>query len=133
MHAPSALKLPKTPTRLPEDPIFKYGDQVGEPVHHLLAASKLGGLVEVRHVGQLVGICQRRDDPLVDLISDVTLALECDHVFEARAFRNGNRCKRLAGIFVADVFDEQQDQDVVLVRLASMPPRSSSQLDHREE
>ena len=95
--------------------VFKYGDQVGEPVHHLLAAAKLGGVIEVRHVGQLVGICQWRDDLFVDLVTDVALALERDHVFEACAFGNGNRCKRLTGVFVADVFDEQQDQDVVLV------------------
>ena len=42
--------------------VFKYGDQVGEPVHHLLAAAQLGRVIEVRHVGQLVGICQWRDE-----------------------------------------------------------------------
>ena len=95
--------------------VLEDGDQVGEPVHHLLAAAELGGVVEVRHVGQLVGVGQRRDDLLVDLVADVGLALERDHVLEARAFGNGDRCVGLAGVFVADVFDEQQDEDVVLV------------------
>ena len=39
--------------------VLEDGDQVGEPVHHLLAAAELGGVVEVRHVGQLVGVGQR--------------------------------------------------------------------------
>ena len=36
--------------------VFKDGDEVGEPLDHLLAAAELSGIVEVRHVGQLVGI-----------------------------------------------------------------------------
>ena len=65
--------------------VLEDGDEVGEPVHHLLAAAELGGVVEVRHVGQLVGIGQRGDDLLVDLVADVGLALERDHVLEAGA------------------------------------------------
>ena len=95
--------------------VLEDGDQVGEPIHHLLAAAELGGIVEIRHVGQLVGIGQRSDDLLVDLVADVRLALEGDHVLEARALRNGDRRVGLPGILVADVFDEQQHQDVVLV------------------
>jgi len=41
--------------------------------------------------------------------------------------------RRHAGILVADILDEQQDEDVVVYWLASIPPRSSSQLDQREE
>ena len=82
MSSPSARFL-----REVERLVFEDGDQVGEPVHHLLAAAELGGVVEVRHVGQLVGIRQRRDDLLVDLVADVALALERDHVLEARALR----------------------------------------------
>ena len=67
--------------------VLEDGDQVGEPLHHLLAAAELGGVVEVRHVGQLVGIGQRGDDLLVDLVADVGLALERDHVLEAGALR----------------------------------------------
>ena len=98
-----------------ESLIFKDGDEVGEPVHHLLAAAELRGVVEVGHVGELVGVGQRRDDLLVDLVADVGLALERDHVLEAGAFGNLDRRIRHAGVFVADVFDEQQDQHVVLV------------------
>ena len=95
--------------------VLEDGDEVGEPVHHLLAAAELGGVVEVRHVGQLVGVGQRGDDLLVDLVADVGLALEGDHVLEAGALGDGDGRVGHAGVFVADVFDEQQDEDVVLV------------------
>ena len=98
-----------------EGRVLEDGDEVGEPVHHLLAAAELGGVVEVRHVGQLVGVGQRGDDLLVDLVADVALALERDHVLEAGARRDGDRRVGLAGVLVADVLDEQQDEDVVLV------------------
>ena len=58
-----------------EGGVFKDGDQVGEPVHHLLAAAELGGVVEVREIRELVGVGQRGDDLLVDLVADVALAL----------------------------------------------------------
>ena len=36
--------------------VLEDGDQVRQPVHHLPAGTQLGGVVEVRHVGQLVGL-----------------------------------------------------------------------------
>ena len=98
-----------------EGRVLEDGDQVGQAVHHLLAAAELGGIVEVREVGQLVGISQRGDDLLVDLVADVGLALQRDHVLEAGAF--GDRDRRIghASILVADVLDEQQHQDIILV------------------
>ena len=98
-----------------EGRVLEDGDQVGEPVHHLLAAAELGGVVEVRHVGQLVGLGQRAEDLLVDLVADVGLALERHHVGEAGAGRDGDRRVGLAGVLVADVLHEQQHEDVVLV------------------
>jgi len=95
--------------------VLEDGDEVGKTVHHLLAAAEPGGVVEVRHVGQLVGIGQRPEDLLVDLVADVALALECDHVGKAGAPRNRDRGERHADVFVADVFHEQQNEDVVLV------------------
>ena len=50
-----------------------------------LPLPSLVGVVEVRHVGQLVGLGQRPEDLLVDLVADVALALERDHVGEAGA------------------------------------------------
>ncbi len=79
------------------------------PLPSLAASLKSG------QVGQLVGVGQRGDDLLVDLVADVALALEGDHVLEARALRDGDRRVGLAGVLVADVLDEQQDEDVVLV------------------
>ena len=95
--------------------VLEDADQVGEPVHHLLAAAELAGIVEIRHVGELVGIGQWRDDFFVDVVADAGLALERHHVFETRTVRDGDRRKRLPGEFVADVFDEQQHQHVILV------------------
>jgi len=43
------------------------------------------------------------------------LALERDHVLEARAGWDGDQRVALASILVADVLDEQQHKDVVLV------------------
>ena len=101
--------------------VLEDGDKVGEPVHHFLAAAELRRVVKVRHVGQLVGIGQRRDDLLVDLVADVAGALERHHVFEARAGRDLDRRVGLAGVLVADVLDEEQHEDVVLV-LARVHP-----------
>ena len=95
----------------------------GKPIYFSLAAAELFG-VEVRHIGQLVGIGQRPDDLLVDLVADVALALKRDHVFEAGPLGDHDRRIRHAGVFVADVFDEQQDEDVVLV-LAGIQTRGS--------
>ena len=82
------------------------------------------GVVEVRKVGLrqlLVGRGQRGDDLLVDLVADVRLALQGDHRLEAGTLRNLDRRKRLPLELVADVLDEQQRQDVVLV-LAGIHP-----------
>jgi hypothetical protein len=95
--------------------VLEDGDEVGEAIHLLLAAAELGHIVEVRHVGQAVGPREWTQDPLVDLVADVRLALEGDHVGEAGTLRHGDGGERLAGKAVADVFHEQQHQYVVLV------------------
>ena len=59
---------------------------------------------------------------LVDLIADITGALESDHVLEARARRDRDRRERLPRVLVADVLDEQQNQDVILVLAGIHPP-----------
>ena len=53
--------------------VFKDGDEIAEPVNHV-AAAELFRIAEVR-VGQLVGIGERRDDFLVDVIPMVGLPL----------------------------------------------------------
>jgi hypothetical protein len=86
--------------------ILKNGDEVGEAFHHLLAAAELCRFVEVWHVGQLIGVGQRTDDLLVDLIPDVGLALERDHVLEAGAFRDIDRGVGYIGVAIADIFNK---------------------------
>jgi hypothetical protein len=98
-----------------EGGVLEDGDEVGEALHHFLAATELVRVVEVRHVGQVIRLPERAENLLVDLVADVGLALERDHVGKARARRNRDRSVRLAGEFVADVFHEQQDEDVILV------------------
>jgi len=98
-----------------EGRVLEDGDEVGESLHHLFAAAELGGIVEVRHVGQFVSVGERGDDLLIDLVADVGLSLEDDHVFEARARGDCDRRVGLAGVFVTDVLDEQEDEDVILV------------------
>lgn len=69
-----------------ERPVLVDGDEVGKPVDHLLTAAELVGVVEIGKVGlRKLLICRRErgDDLLVDLVADVRLALERDHVLEA--------------------------------------------------
>jgi hypothetical protein len=90
-------------------------DQVGQLVDLLLALTKKRGIVEVCLDAQAVGLFQRADDLLVDLVADVALALEGHHVLETGAGRNGDFGKRLVLVLVTDVLDEQQHQHVILV------------------
>ncbi len=57
------------------------------------------------------------DDLSIDFVADVALALEGDHVLEASAFWNRNRRSKVIGVavLIGDVFDEQHEQDIVLV------------------
>ena len=66
-------------------------------------------------IGQLVGLEQRSENLLVDLVADVGLALERDHVGKARARRDGDGRVGLARVAITDVFHEQQDENVILV------------------
>ena len=95
--------------------ILKNRDQIGEPLNLLLIVTELGGVVKVRHIGELVGLSKRGDDLLVDLVADVALTLEGDHILEAGTGRDHNRREGQARILIADVLDEQQDKDVILV------------------
>ena len=103
-------------------PVFKDTDEVGEPLHLLHAAPHLAGVVKVRHVRQLVGIGQRTDNLLVDLIADVGLPLEGNHILETGTFGDGDRRIGDTGILIGDVFDEQQDQHVVFILRGIHPP-----------
>ncbi len=95
-------------------------DQVGQPLDLGLSFAELVGIVEVGEIaaGQpVIGLHERRDDLGVDLVADVALAAEREHVLEARAL--GDRDRRgevgAVAVLVGDVLDEQHEQDVVLV------------------
>ena len=63
------------------------GDQLGQAILHLLALAELVLIVEVGDVDdalQIVGLGELGDD-LVDLVADLLVALERDHVVEAAA------------------------------------------------
>lgn len=58
--------------------------------------------------------CQAADD-LVEPVADLLVAARRDHVGEAAAGWHLDQRVAAAGVFVGDVFDEQQYQHVVLV------------------
>ena len=58
--------------------------------------------------------CQAADD-LVEPVADLLVAARRDHVGEAAAGRHLDQRVTAPGVLVGDVFDEQQDQHVVLV------------------
>jgi hypothetical protein len=62
--------------------VLEDGDEIGEPVHHLLAGPELGGVVEIGKSRTAVGAGQRGDDLLVDLIADVGLPLSATMSFK---------------------------------------------------
>jgi len=100
--------------------LLEDADQVGQAIHHRLAFAELVGVVEVGEVAAgeaRVGFDQRLDDLGVDLVADVGLALEGDHVGETRALGDRDRRREVGAVavLVADVLDEQHEQDVVLV------------------
>ena len=101
--------------------VLEDGDQVRQPVHHLLAAAELVRVIEIGEIRKLVGIRQRRDDLLIDLVADIGLALQRHHILETRPLWNGDRRIRLSRILIADVLDEQQHQHIILI-LRSIHP-----------
>jgi hypothetical protein len=100
--------------------LLEDADEVGEAVHHRLPLAQLVRIVEIWKVaaGETgIGVDQRMDDLGVNLVANVTLALEGDHVLEARTRRDGDGWSEVIriSVFIGDVFDEQHEQDVVLV------------------
>ena len=100
--------------------IFEDGDEVAELLDLVSAVAEFVRVVEIREVaaGEAgVGVDQSLDDLSVDLVADVGLALERDHVLEAGALGNVDWRSEVIGVpvFVGDIFDEQHEQDIVLV------------------
>ena len=100
--------------------LLEDGDKVGEPLDHGVALANFVGVIEVREValGQPgVRLDEGLDDVLVDPVADVRLALEGDHFLEARTFGDGHWWGEVirVTVFVGDVFDEQHEEDVILV------------------
>ena len=100
--------------------VFENRDEVAELLDLLGAVAEFVRVVEVGEVaaGEAgVGVDKRLDDLSVDQVADVAVALERDHVLEARALRDldGRGEVVRVGVFVGDVLDEQHEQHVVLV------------------
>ena len=100
--------------------VFEDGDEVAELLDLVSAVAEFVRVVEIREVaaGEAgVGVDQSLDDLGVDLVADVGLALEGDHVLEASALGDVDgwgEVFRIA-VFVGDIFNEQHEQDIVLV------------------
>ena len=100
--------------------ILKDGDEVAELFDLLRAVTEFVRVVEVREVatGEAgVGVDQWLDNLGINLVADVDLALEHNHVLEAGALGDVDRRLKtnVVAVFVGDVFDEQHEQDIVLV------------------
>ena len=63
----------------------------------------------------LVSGSERRNDLLVDLVVDSRLALQGDHGFEIGLIGDDDGCVGSACVLVADILDEEQLEDLVLV------------------
>ena len=94
--------------------VFEDGDQVAELLDLLRAVTKLVGVVKVGEIAASeagVGVDQWLDDLGVDLVTDVGLTLERDHVLEAGTLGNIDRWRKVIAVpvFVGDIFDEQHE------------------------
>jgi len=91
--------------------------QLGKAILHLLSAAELVLVVKIGlidHALEVIRLGEPTDD-LVDLIADLFVALELDHVGEATAFRHLDDGIGFSGVLIGDVLHEQQREDVVLV------------------
>lgn len=97
---------------------LENGNQLGEPIHHLLALAELVFVVEIGDVDgalqAVVGIRQPADD-LVDPVANLFITLGRDHVGKAAAGGDIDQGIRIPRVLVRNVFDEEQDENVVLV------------------
>ena len=97
--------------------ILEHTYQARQRVHHRPAAAELDRVVEVRKckVADLTGIgLLDRFELLVHELTDLVVLLECYEVPEGAPLGNTQAHPRLAGL-VGEVFDEKDDEDVVLV------------------
>ena len=93
--------------------LFKYSNQVAQPVNLLFALTHLFIIVKVGNgdnTGQVIGFGKFPDN-LIDFVANVGLPFQLHHVFETAAFGNINQC----AAFVGYVFHKQQNQYIVLV------------------
>ena len=100
--------------------VFEDCDEVAELLDLLCAIAEFVGVVEVGKVAACeagVAVNQWLDDLGVDLVANVALALERNHVLEAGTLRDDNGRGKVIGVavFVGNIYDEQHKQDVVLV------------------
>ena len=100
--------------------LLEDGDKVGKALHLGRPLAEFIRVVEVRKIGTgeaRIGVDERLDHLRIDLVADVAVALEGDHVLEAGPLRNRDRRGEIVrvAVFVGDVLDEQHEQDVVLV------------------
>ena len=85
------------------------GNQISKPFYLFLAIPQFITVIEVWKIGTRelrIGIRKWTNDLLVDLVTDVGLALQRNHILETRTCRDRDRRIRHTRIFVADVFDE---------------------------
>ena len=94
-----------------------FPEQGGAQAGHDLPVVAEGIEVALGDAAAPVAVDERLDDLGVDLVAVIGLALERDHVLEAGALGDSDgRLKALVvAVFVGDIFDEQHEQDIILV------------------
>ena len=97
--------------------ILKDRHQIREAILHLLPLAQLIGIIEVRHIDhafEIVVLGELRNN-LVDLIADLFIAFQCNHIGKSATRRNLNQRIALTRIFVGDVFYEEEDENIILI------------------
>jgi hypothetical protein len=97
--------------------VTKDGNQIGEAVLHLLPLAQLIGIVEIGHVDNTLEAISLSDpgNNFIDFIADLFIAFERDHIGKAATVRNFDQRVKLARIFVGDIFEKEEDKDIIFV------------------
>ena len=72
----------------------------------------------------VIGLRQATDD-LIHLVANFLVAIQCHHVAEPAALGHVKQGILLTGVFVGDVFDEEENEDVILSTARRPCPRAA--------
>ena len=104
--------------------IVEYGNKIRETVYHLLPLTQLVRIVKVSNIYYALEVilCCKLADDLVDLIANLLVAFECNHICKATTLWYIEQVSRLACGLIGNVFHEQENENVILVLRGIHPP-----------